>query len=74
MCQHQPRCPEWPAPDHLAASLGARSGRHRITWPHGSWQISPGRAGACCAMASSCSTTEANSFLTAVLPHPSALV
>jgi len=19
MCQHQPRCPEWPAPDHLAA-------------------------------------------------------
>ena len=21
MCQHQPRCPEWPAPDHLAARI-----------------------------------------------------
>jgi Family of unknown function (DUF5999) len=24
----------------ISISLGARSGRHRITWPHGSWQIS----------------------------------
>jgi hypothetical protein len=23
MCQHQPRCPKWPAPDHLAARLVA---------------------------------------------------
>ena len=23
MCQHQPRCPEWPAPDHLAAWIVA---------------------------------------------------
>src|SRR5580658_175859 len=23
MCQHQPRCPEWPAPDHLAARIVA---------------------------------------------------
>ena len=22
-CQHQPRCPEWPAPDHLAARIVA---------------------------------------------------
>ena len=22
MCPHQPRCPEWPAPDHLAARIG----------------------------------------------------
>jgi hypothetical protein len=21
MCQHQPRCPEWSAPDHLAARI-----------------------------------------------------
>ena len=21
MCQHQPRCPQWPAPDHLAARI-----------------------------------------------------
>jgi hypothetical protein len=23
MCQHQPWCPEWPAPDHLAARIVA---------------------------------------------------
>jgi hypothetical protein len=23
MCQHQPRCPEWPAPDYLAARIVA---------------------------------------------------
>ena len=23
MCQHQPRCPEWPTPDHLAARIVA---------------------------------------------------
>jgi Family of unknown function (DUF5999) len=23
MCQHQPRCPEWPAPDHSAARIVA---------------------------------------------------
>jgi Family of unknown function (DUF5999) len=23
MCQHQPRCPEWHAPDHLAARIVA---------------------------------------------------
>jgi hypothetical protein len=23
MCQHQPRCPKWPAPDHLAARIVA---------------------------------------------------
>ena len=23
MCQHQPRCPQWPAPDHLAARIVA---------------------------------------------------
>ena len=23
MCQHQPRCPPWPAPDHLAARIVA---------------------------------------------------
>jgi hypothetical protein len=23
MCQHQPRCPEWLAPDHLAARIVA---------------------------------------------------
>lgn len=23
MCQHQPPCPEWPAPDHLAARIAA---------------------------------------------------
>jgi hypothetical protein len=23
MCQHQPRCPEWTAPDHLAARIVA---------------------------------------------------
>ncbi|HEY2077790.1 MAG TPA: DUF5999 family protein [Streptosporangiaceae bacterium] len=23
MCTHQPRCPEWPAPDHLAARIVA---------------------------------------------------
>ena len=23
MCQHQPQCPEWPAPDHLAARIVA---------------------------------------------------
>jgi hypothetical protein len=23
MCQHQPRCPEWAAPDHLAARMVA---------------------------------------------------
>lgn len=23
MCRHQPRCPEWPAPDHLAARIVA---------------------------------------------------
>jgi hypothetical protein len=23
MCQHQPRCPGWPAPDHLAARIVA---------------------------------------------------
>jgi Family of unknown function (DUF5999) len=23
MCQHQPKCPEWPAPDHLAAQIVA---------------------------------------------------
>jgi hypothetical protein len=23
MCQHQPQCPEWPAPDHLAAQIVA---------------------------------------------------
>ena len=23
MCQHQPRCPDWPAPDHLAARIEA---------------------------------------------------
>jgi hypothetical protein len=23
MCQHQPRCPEWPASDHLAARIVA---------------------------------------------------
>lgn len=23
MCQHEPRCPEWPAPDHLAARIVA---------------------------------------------------
>jgi hypothetical protein len=23
MCWHQPRCPEWPAPDHLAARIVA---------------------------------------------------
>jgi hypothetical protein len=23
MCQHQPRCPQWPAPDHLAARVVA---------------------------------------------------
>src|SRR6185437_9244111 len=47
----------------VSTSHGARDGRHRITWPHGLWQISPGRAGACCATASSCSTTEASCFL-----------
>lgn len=23
MCQHQPRCPQWPAADHLAARIAA---------------------------------------------------
>lgn len=23
MCQHQPQCPQWPAPDHLAARIAA---------------------------------------------------
>jgi hypothetical protein len=23
MCDHQPRCPEWSAPDHLAAQITA---------------------------------------------------
>jgi hypothetical protein len=23
MCQHQPQCPQWPAPDHLAARIVA---------------------------------------------------
>jgi hypothetical protein len=23
MCQHQPRCPQWPAPDYLAARIVA---------------------------------------------------
>ena len=23
MCQHQPRCPHWPAPNHLAARIVA---------------------------------------------------
>jgi hypothetical protein len=23
MCQHQPRCPQWPEPDHLAARMVA---------------------------------------------------
>ncbi len=23
MCQHEPRCPEWPAPDHLTARIVA---------------------------------------------------
>jgi hypothetical protein len=23
MCQHHPRCPQWPAPDHLAARIVA---------------------------------------------------
>lgn len=23
MCQHQPQCPHWPAPDHLAARMVA---------------------------------------------------
>jgi hypothetical protein len=23
MCQHQPRCPQWPVPDHLAARMVA---------------------------------------------------
>jgi uncharacterized protein DUF5999 len=23
MCRHQPRCPEWPAPDNLAARIVA---------------------------------------------------
>src|SRR6185437_7928189 len=27
MCQHQPRCPEWPAPDHLAACMA-----HGTNW------------------------------------------
>ena len=27
MCQHQPRCPEWPAPDHLAACIA-----HGTNW------------------------------------------
>ena len=38
MCQHRPRCPEWPVPDHQQ---------------HESWRISLGRDGACCVTASS---------------------
>ena len=40
-------------------SLGARIGWHPIAWQHGSWPTSPAKGGACCATASSCSTTGA---------------
>ena len=41
MCQHQPRRPEWPTPDHLAERITADQ---------------PGKAGAC-ATVTACSTT-----------------
>jgi hypothetical protein len=41
MCQHQPRRPEWPAPDHLATRIAANQ---------------PGKAGAWCATVAACST------------------
>ena len=53
---------------------GARNGRHRITSQHGSWRISPGRAEACCATVSSCSTTRVNCFLMTVSPPRAAFV
>ena len=59
MCCISP-VPAWPAPDHLAARIVA--------------DPSPARAGACCATASSCSMTEANCFLMAVLSLLTAVV
>ena len=32
MCQHQPRCPEWPAPDHLAARIVADQLARKRYW------------------------------------------
>ena len=53
---------------------GARNGRHRITSQHGSWRISPGRAEACCATVSSCSTTRVNCSLMTVSSPRAAFV
>jgi hypothetical protein len=53
---------------------GARNGRHRITSQHGSWRISPGRAEACCAAVSSCSTTRVNCSLMTVSSPRAAFV
>jgi len=38
----------------------ARTGTRRTAWPRGSWPVIPGKAGACCAMARSCSRTGAH--------------
>ena len=59
MCQYQPRCPDWPAPDHLAARIVTDQ-------PGQGWSllcngVIPFDGGANC-------------FLTAVPPHPGGLV
>jgi hypothetical protein len=58
----------------VSISRGARNGPHRTTSQHGYLGISPGRAGACYAMASSSSTMKASSFLVAVLWRSTAVV
>ena len=52
MCQHRPRCPEWPAPDHQAARIVADQ-------PRQGWSL------LCNGVI--LSTTEANCFPIAVL-------
>src|SRR6266568_2890060 len=32
MCQHQPRCPQWPAPDHRAARIVADQLARKRYW------------------------------------------
>src|ERR1700683_5890 len=59
MGQHQPRCPPWPARDHLAGRIVADQ---------------PGRAGAYPATASSSSIMAANCFPMAALSPPIAVV
>ena len=58
MCQHQPRCPEWPASDHLAARMVADQ-------PRQGWSL------LCNGVI--LFDDGANCFLTAVLRYTSAL-